>query len=111
MVDDALAIIECGYKSSMMNAFINTKTSIKKLQYGVDKCFKMHVGKTCIEEICPDLHVDGWKLRMVDEIETGALKQVEEFTGSHAVKEVQSEKYLGDILSSDGKNNKNMMAR
>ena len=111
MVDDALAITECGYKSSMMNAFINTKTSIKKLQYGVDKCFKMHVGKTCIEEICPDLHVDGWKLRMVDEIETGALKQVEEFTGSHAVKEVQSEKYLGDILSSDGKNHKNMMAR
>ena len=111
MVDDALAITECGYKSSMMNAFINTKTSIKKLQYGVDKCFKMHVGKTCTEEICPDLHVDGWKLRMVDEVETGGTRQVEEFTGSHAINEVQSEKYLGDILSSDGKNHKNMIAR
>ena len=59
MVDDALAISECGFKANMMNAFINTKTNIKKLQYGIQKCFKMHVGKTCIKEICPDLYVDG----------------------------------------------------
>ena len=43
--------------------------------------------KTCVEEICPDLHVDGWKL---NEVETGVTKQ----TGSHAVKEVQSETYF-----------------
>ena len=44
MVDDALLVSECGYKTSMLNAFINTKTSMKKLQYGTAKCFKMHVG-------------------------------------------------------------------
>ena len=61
MVDDAIAISECGYKTNMMNAFMNTKTSLKKLQYGVKKCFKLHVGKICIKEICPELSVDDWK--------------------------------------------------
>ena len=61
MVDDALLVSECGYKSAMLNTFINTKTNIKKLQYGTAKCFKMHVGKKCIEEVCPDLFIDGWK--------------------------------------------------
>ena len=31
MVDDTLAVTECGYKSSMVNAFLNTKTNLKKL--------------------------------------------------------------------------------
>ena len=34
MVDDALSVSECVYKSSMANAFINTKINMKKLQYG-----------------------------------------------------------------------------
>ena len=111
MVDDALAITECGFKASMMNAYINTKTNIKKLQYGVDKCFKMHVGKTCIKEICPDLHVDEWKMKHVEEIETGTMRIEEEFSGPHEMKEAQEEKYLGDIVSGDGKNYKNMISR
>ena len=37
MVDDALAISECGFKAAGMNSSLNTKTNIKKLQYGVDK--------------------------------------------------------------------------
>ena len=40
MVDDALAVTECGYKADMMNAFLNTKTNIKKLQYGVKNVSK-----------------------------------------------------------------------
>ena len=30
MVDDAIAITECGYEATMMNAYLNTKTNIKK---------------------------------------------------------------------------------
>ena len=30
MVDDALAISECGYKTNRMNAFLNTKNNLKK---------------------------------------------------------------------------------
>ena len=76
MVDDALAITECGFKTTMMNSYLNTKTKIKKLQYGVDKCFKMHVGKQCNSDICPDLHVDSWKMKTVNEVETGGNKLV-----------------------------------
>ena len=111
MVDDAIAVTECGNKSCMMNAYLNTKTAIKKLQYGVQKCFKMHVGKACIKEICPDLYVDGWKMKTVTEVETGKCKQEEEYSGTHGMEEVQAEKYLGDILSNDGKNVKNVTAR
>ena len=83
-----IAVTECGYKACMMNAYLNTKTSIKKLQYGVQKCFKMHVGKTCIKEICPDLFVDGWKVKTVTEVETGKCKQEEEYTGMYGMEEV-----------------------
>ena len=34
LVDDALSLTECGYKATMMNAYLNTKSNIKKLQYG-----------------------------------------------------------------------------
>ena len=111
MVDDALVISECGYKTNMLNSFINTKTNNKKLQYGVKKCFRMHVGKTCVKEICPDFHVDGWKVVEVTEVTTGEKTLEDEYAGVHKMKEVDNEKYLGDILSSDGKNCKNIAAR
>ena len=44
MVDDFICISECGYKSSMMNAYVNFKTSEKKLQFGEKKCKKLRVG-------------------------------------------------------------------
>ena len=111
MVDDALAVTECGYKTKMMNAFINTKTNLKKLQYGIKKCFKMHVGKSCVKEICPDLFVDGWKLKEVTELESGQVNLEDEHDGQHEMKTVEQEKYLGYILSSDGRNVKNISSR
>ena len=45
MVDDVLAISKCGVDSVIMNAFLNQKTSIKKLQFGPEKCHQLHVGK------------------------------------------------------------------
>ena len=90
MVDDALAVTECGYKADMMNAFLNTKTNIKKLQYGVKKYFNMHIGKKCIAEICPNLQVDGWTMKNVKEVETGRNRLKEEYAGSHVMQDVQS---------------------
>ena len=111
MVDDLLLVTECGYKATMANAYINTKSNLKKLQFGTDKCHKMHVGKTKIEEICPDLFVDEWKMNEVSEVETGESILEDEHAGLTKMKEVIDEKYLGDILSSDGKNMKNVLAR
>ena len=62
MVDDLLIVTECGYKAT--NTFVNNKTNLKKLQFGTEKCHKMHVGKK-VEEICPDLFVDGWSMKEV----------------------------------------------
>ena len=44
MVDDLLSVSHCGKDSVMTNAFLNAKTNMKKLQYGEDKCHKIHVG-------------------------------------------------------------------
>ena len=45
MVDDLLGVVECGVKSVKLNSYLNSKTNMKKLQYGEDKCYKIHVGK------------------------------------------------------------------
>ena len=38
MVYDLVCISECGINSVLMNSYINTKTNIKKLQFGISKC-------------------------------------------------------------------------
>ena len=38
MVDDVVAVSHCGIESVEMNAYLNQKTNIKRLQYGPDKC-------------------------------------------------------------------------
>ena len=111
MVDDLLIITECGYKATMANSFINTKSNLKKLQFGTEKCHKMHVGKKGQPEICPDLFVDGWQLEEVTQIDTGEKVFKEVHVGSTKMDEVIEEKYLGDIISHDGKNTKNIISR
>jgi hypothetical protein len=49
MVDDLICVSECGHKTAMMNSYINFKTNSKKLQFGVKKCKKMHVGKDQVD--------------------------------------------------------------
>jgi hypothetical protein len=49
LVDDLFTISTCGFKTNMLNNFINTKTAMKRLQFGTTKCIKLHIGKTCNE--------------------------------------------------------------
>ena len=107
MVDDILLVSECGFKSSMVNSFISTKTSWKKLQFGVKKCFKMHIGKAYNEAVCPD----GWDVKVVEDFNTKEVTKEDEYSGAQKMEEVSHEKYLGDIISSDGRNTKNITAR
>ena len=60
MMDDLLCVSECGHRSLMINAYINHKTSSKKLQFRIDKCKKMHVGKRKEEYKCRNLVIDEW---------------------------------------------------
>ena len=64
-----------------------------------------------VKEICPDLFVDGWQLGEVSEVLTGNIFGEDEHTGLEKMSEVEDEKYLGDIISHDGKNMKKVMAR
>ena len=85
-IDDLNGIAKCGSQSLSLNSFINTQIELKKLRFGENKCHKLHIGKDAHE--CPALKVHG-----------------------RAMQEVKDDKYLGDILSCDGKNSKNIKDR
>ena len=72
MVDDVLCVSECGFKTSMAHAYIALKTDSKKLQFGAQKCKKLHVGKFCEDFKCQILKVNNWKEVEVRNEETGA---------------------------------------
>ena len=87
----------------MMNSYINCQTSSKKLQFGVKKCKKIHVGKFCEEFKCQQLFVDEWKeVEIIDEKEIAKSEEI--FVGEGVMEEKEEERYLGDILSQDGRN-------
>ena len=70
----------------------------KKLQFGTDKCCKVQVGKK-IDEVCPEMHVDGWKMKEVKEIETGEIVLEDEYDGKTKTEKVLEEKYLYLVMA------------
>ena len=86
MIDDLLSIVDCGCKSVETNSFINSQFELKNLNLNKDKCHQLHIGKS--NENCPKLkaHQD----EMI---------------------RVCKDKYLGDIVSSSGKNDENIKVK
>ena len=111
MVDDLLTISECGYKTKLMNEFINFKTGTKRLQFGTSKCIKMHIGKSNSEILCQDLYVGKWENEVVEDPQTGGYRMNEFFSGNVKMGERKVQKYLGDLISSDGTHTKNIQDR
>ena len=91
-IDDLNGIAKCGPDSKELNTYLNTQIEMKKLRFhtnrknGKSKCVKIHIGKH--NNTCPALKVHGTSMN-----------------------EVSEEQYLGDIISSDGKNSKNIKNR
>ena len=111
MVDDLISISECGHKTAMMNSFINFKTNSKKLQFGENKCKKLHVGHVKEEFKCQDLLVETWKeVEVINDV-TGDIEIKDVFNGDAIMEQKSEEKYLGDVISVDGKNIKNIKSR
>ena len=102
MVDDLLCISTCGIQSVLMNSFIKAKSIMKKLQFGVTKCHKIHVGGDT--SICPPLSVDKWTVKETEQLETNQSSLEDVHDGYHLIEETESEKHLGDIISKCGKN-------
>ena len=91
-IDDLNGIARCGQESLELNNFLNAQIELKKLRFhvpdvnGKTKCHKLHIGKSL--KNCAALKVHGT-----------------------IMPEVSEETYLGDILSKDGKNTKNIENR
>ena len=111
LVDDLFTISTCGFKTNMLNNFINSKTAMKKLQFGTKKCIKLHVGKSCNETLCRDLYVGGWKVDIETDVSTGEVSRKEYFAGMEKMEKKEEQMYLGDIISADGKHQKNVQNR
>ena len=71
----------------------------------------MHIGKTCDVNTCTDLYVDGWKEENVTNVETNIVQIEDTYEGEEILKLTEGEKYLGDILTNDGRNYKNIVSR
>ena len=65
----------------------------------------MHIGKTCEDFLCHSLYVDKWERNNHED------KMEEICVGKERIQDSNEEKYLGDIISKDGKNLKNIKAR
>ena len=109
MVDDLLCISECGNKSIKMNAFINTKTNIKKLQFGESKCFRIHIGRNV--DYCPDLFINKWKVKDLEMYKTNEASVEDTIENNYQIESSNSQKYLGDYITNDGKNDITIEAR
>ena len=59
----------------------------------------------------PKLYIDNWEIKRVDECKTGVTNLTDVNSGQIKVDVAEQDKYLGDILTNDGKNLKNILAR
>ena len=57
-----------------------SQTNLKRLQFGPQKCLKLHVGRKC--QICPELPIDTWKLEKSSE-EFTSVMEGHRGTGAH----------------------------
>ena len=109
MVDDLACVANTGLDSVELNSFINTKTNLKKIQFGANKCHQLHIGGK--EHLVPNLFIDNWEVKKVSETKTGVQNLEDVNSGDIKIERVESDTYLGDIISIDGKNMKNVLAR
>ena len=100
MVDDQVAVAKCGLDSVLASSHLNAMTNVKKLQFGANKCHKMHIGKSDI--LCSNNTVDTWSMESEKETPTSIFDFVDVEGESHIIEKVKSDVYLGDVLQNDG---------
>ena len=104
-IDDIITVSESGYKTARINSFINAQLATKKLRLGAKKCYTLHVGTKHEEFKHVPLYVDGWKVNIVENYDSEETKWKD--TLEEDMKEVSnldSERYLGQILSRNSRN-------
>ena len=87
MIDDVATVTKCGLETIESNSITNSFIESKRLELGSKKSNRLHIGRNKSQN-CYQLKVN--------ENEMNNAKQ---------------EKYVGDIISDDGKNSANIAAR
>ena len=96
---------QIGPQRAEIGIIIITQTNLKRLQFGPQKCLKLHIGRKC--RSCPELSIDTWKLEKSAEEIKSVVELVDVEGLKHIMEEVDSAKYLGDIIQTDGKHKHN----
>ena len=105
MIDDVLALSLCGPQSTKIQEYINIKTGSKKLQFSTGKTYQMHIGSKKPDYKCEQSYIDSWKTDKTQ------LYSKDMYAGQVKVKVTYSTKYLGEVISTDGKNTDNITQR
>ena len=105
LVDDIIGVTEAGMEAQKLNAFINTKTAEKTLQFGPTKCKSMLVGKNTEHVINSELLVDSWTVQYRDSEDQDII---ESYGGQIPIGKTDQQKYLGFIISNKGDNMANI---
>ena len=102
MIDDLAAIAKCGPESMILNDIINEKINMKRLEFNQTKCAKLHISKED-KKVCRKTGEEETNERNVQCV----LLEVQDCE----MKRVDNEKYIGDVISSDGSNDANISRR
>ena len=86
MVDDLAKISECGLDTTKDNAYINARIEQDKLTFNGPKCHQLHAGKP--SNLCPIIRAHNTDIEITTK-----------------------ERYVGDIVSNDGKHSTNIASR
>ena len=99
MIDDLATVTYCGSDSVTMNALINAKVSMKKLEFNQSKCVKLHVAKA-ERKTCGNTGPRAGNAKCVYlEVQDSEMRDAEQ------------EKYVGDVISNTGSNDANVSRR
>ena len=99
MIDDLAAVAKCGPQSVILNAVINAKINMKRMEFNQSKCKKLHICKA-ERTNCSKAGINSSK---------SAFMEVQECEMNIA----DNEKYIGDVISSNanGSNDANIDRR
>ena len=97
MIDDLGAVAKCGPQSVIINAIINAKINMKRLEFNQSKCVKLHV---CKDERkgCSESNAKNVNCTLLD-VQNSEMRMSRE------------EKYAGDMVSANGSNDPNISRR
>ena len=97
-IDDTILIATPGPNTTLLNAYMNTKSAVKALTYGIEKCEMLRINSKGQNPLKNTFKIDIWDSRYEDDI------IVDKYKGKAPIKETENKKYLGVYISTNGKN-------